>query len=264
MKKYQKYQKCQKYIGILLILSILTMNVAAESVLPSTEQYHKPKIKDRYGNSLNWGGYAVLGQDGSVTDVKGSWIVPPVTCSGGNSYSAFWIGIDGATSSTVEQIGTSSDCNNGVPTYYAWYEFYPKPAFNAITNVNAGDVMSAEVRYTGRNQFTVTITDTTTGASFTKSSKTSPAKRNSAEWIAEAPHGGNLQLANFGVAKFGFDYTNIASTNFATVGSYTGSLGSFGTGSIDKITMVTSSGATKAYPSPISNETSFNMTWVSP
>jgi hypothetical protein len=257
--------KMKKYISILLILIVLTMSVAAESILPATEQYHKPKVKDSYGNSLNWGGYAVLGTTGSVTDVNGSWIVPAVTCSATNSYSAFWIGIDGDASPTVEQTGTSSDCNNGVPTYYAWYEFYPQPAYYALRNVKAGDNISAEVKYSGR-QFTIKITDVTTGASFSRSSKVNSAQRNSAEWIAEAPwNGGVLPLANFNVADYGFDYTKIGSTNTATVNTITRNIGSFNTNSIDKITMVTSSGATKSYPSAISNDgTSFNMTWVSP
>src|SRR5437867_8770774 len=53
------------------------------------------------GKSLNWSGYAVqtsflLPLPGSVSDVRGDWKVPAVSCTGtGNSYSAAWIGIDG-------------------------------------------------------------------------------------------------------------------------------------------------------------------------
>src|SRR5262245_53546689 len=65
---------------------------------------HAPAIiKERHGKnatSSNWAGYAVTGADGSVTDAKGSWIVPSVICSASapDSYSAFWVGIDGYSS----------------------------------------------------------------------------------------------------------------------------------------------------------------------
>ena len=193
-------------------------------------------------------------------------MVPSVTCtSTSNQYSSFWVGIDGYSSSTVEQIGTDSDCISGNPTYYAWYEFYPKPSsrVNSIA-VQPGDKMSAEVKY-AKGMFTVSITDVTTGASFSKSAKVNAANRNSAEWIAEAPwSGGILPLANFGTAYFGYDPTGIASTNYASVGGSTGPIGSFGS-SVQSITMVsTSSGAIKAQPTSLSTDgTSFNMTWVS-
>jgi hypothetical protein len=59
--------------------------------------------------------------------VSASWTEPSVSCAAGEtSYSSFWVGLDGDTSSTVEQIGTSADCQNGTPTYYACYEMYPK------------------------------------------------------------------------------------------------------------------------------------------
>jgi hypothetical protein len=92
-----------------------------------------------------WSGYLVNGPDGSVTDVKGSWTVPAVTCAdSATTYSSFWVGIDGYPSTTVEQAGTASDCVNGTPSYYAWFEFYPLaqvviPDFP----VQPGDQMSA-------------------------------------------------------------------------------------------------------------------------
>jgi Peptidase A4 family len=78
-------------------------------------------------------GYAVTGAAGSVTDVKGSWVVPAVQGSrpSTNQYASFWVGIDGFSSNTVEQIGTDSDCQNGAPTNYAWFEFYPHPFTSA-------------------------------------------------------------------------------------------------------------------------------------
>ena len=45
--------------------------------------------------------------------------------------SAFWVGLDGYSSTSVEQLGTDSDCVSGKPSYYAWYEMYPNPSVRA-------------------------------------------------------------------------------------------------------------------------------------
>jgi hypothetical protein len=246
--------------GIVVAILILSVISVASASLPS----HAPKIKDKYGNSINWAGYAVDSKVGSVTDVKGTWVVPEVTSVSStqktqktqNKYSAFWVGIDGDTSKTVEQIGTDSVIINGDPTYYAWYEFYPKPFFTIDSvPVKPGDQISAEVKY-DQDKFIVSITDVTTGKSFSTSAKVNRAERNSAEWITEAPwHAGVLPLANFGQVDF--------SSCYATISGSEGSIGSFGT-AINPITMVSESGADKATPSSLSADgTSFSVTWNS-
>ena len=225
-----------------------------------------PRLWAGSASSLNWAGYAVTAAAGSVSDVRGSWTVPAIqgTCPSTNQYSSFWVGIDGYSSSTVEQTGTDSDCRNGAPAYYAWYEFYPKPS-RVVSSlaIHPGDVMSAEVSYAG-GRFTVRILDTTTGASFGASAKVR-AQRSSAEWIAEAPSssGGILPLADFGTVSFGTDTTGIALTCDATIGGVAGAIGSFGS-AVQSISMVTSGGATKAQPSALSSDgTSFSVAWVS-
>src|SRR5262249_704814 len=83
--------------------------------------------------SSNWSRYANTGR--TLTDVKGSWTQPSATCSSGQTaYSSFWVGIDGDTTNTVEQTGTDADCASGTPTYYAWYEMYPKFPVNLSTS----------------------------------------------------------------------------------------------------------------------------------
>ena len=229
------------------------------SALPVPQLTLAPRAHDGSFQSTNWSGYAVTGASGSVSDAKGSWTVPAIqgTCPSTNQYSSFWVGIDGFSSGTVEQTGTDSDCQNGVPTYYAWFEFFPHPLFliNGLT-ITPGDHMTAEANFNGR--FTVTITDTTTGVSFSTSAKVHSAQRSSAEWIAEAPSssGGVLPLADFGTVSF--------SADTATVSGVTGAIGSFGS-SVQVITMVSSSGAVKAQPSSLSgtNGDSFSVTWKS-
>lgn len=240
---------------------------ASLAAAPASGVAVAPHLWAGSSSSLNWAGYAVTAAAGAVSDVKGSWVVPAIqgTCPSTNQYSSFWVGIDGFSSSTVEQTGTDSDCRRGAPAYYAWYEFYPHPS-KVISGlpVHPGDVISAEVAYNG-GRFTVTIADTTTGASFSASARVNSAQRSSAEWIAEAPSssGGILPLADFGTVSFGTDTTGVASTCTATIGGVSGTIGSFGT-SVQSITMVTSSNAVKASTSAVSSDgTSFAVTWVS-
>ena len=247
----------------LIVLSFLM----AASALPVPQLALAPRTHEASSQSTNWSGFAVTGASGSVSSARGSWIVPAIqgTCPGTNQYSSFWVGIDGFNSGTVEQTGTDSDCQNGAPTYYAWFEFFPHPSFliSGMT-IRPGDHMTAQASFSGRS-FTVTITDATTGATFSTSAKVRGAQRSSAEWIAEAPSssGGILPLADFGTVSYGTDNTGIAMTCYATIGGTTGAIGAFGS-SVQQITMVTSAGAVKAQPSALSSDgTSFSVSWQS-
>jgi len=216
--------------------------------------------------STNWSGYAVRGTPGSVSDVKGSWVVPGIvgTCPSTDAHSSFWVGIDGLNSPTVEQTGTESACINGSPAYFAWYELFPRPSvkINTIT-LHPGDVVTAEVQFSN-NKFNVSITDVTTGTSFSRSIHVNGAARSSAEWIAEAPssRAGQLPLANFGTVMFGQDYTGVLGTCSATIGSVSSPLGTFAaTGVV--ISMAKPSLIFLARPTPVSRDkTSFTVIWT--
>jgi hypothetical protein len=188
--------------------------------------------------STNWSGYAVTTAAGAVTDVAGKWVVPAVTGSG-TAYSSAWVGIDGFNSSTVEQIGTDSDVVNGVPQYYAWFEMYPSGSVNLPLTLHAGDTMSADVSYAS-GKFTLSITDVTTGKSFTTTQSAPSARRSSAEWVMEAPSSfsGVLPLANFGTATF--------SGGHATINGATGAIDASRSGTqLNEINMVSRFGATE-------------------
>lgn len=272
-------------LGALAVLPAVAQIPAAPVSSPITTQIsrhqHSPfRLHERrYDGSItseNWSGYAVTGAN--VTDAKGSWVVPAVTCpaaapssprsrnqgSQQDLYSAFWVGIDGYSSNTVEQTGTDSDCDNGTPQYYAWFEFYPHPSYE-VNNfpVKPGDLISAEVSYNSTtNVFTVTLADKTSGKSFSTSTSVSSAARTSAEWIAEAPSSGSsvLSLADFGSVEFGDDYTGVTGSCGATINGATGPIGSIGTNT--SITMVSSKGANEAVTGPLSTDgTSFVVAW---
>jgi hypothetical protein len=180
--------------------------------------------------STNWSGYAVetsltSPQSNAVTSVSGAWKVPTVTATSSKStaYCSVWVGIDGYSSSTVEQLGTDSDIVNGKAEYYVWYEMYPSASKDVTSmTIAAGDAITASVQYitsgTHAGQFLLSISDTTrTNDSFSIYQTLSSAKRSSAEWVVEAPssNSGVLPLAAFSTVTF----TNATVTINGTTGA---------------------------------------------
>src|SRR5207245_678598 len=130
-------------------------------------------VGNTLGLSQNWAGWADFGgsfllpQAGAVSYVKGEWNVPAVSCGGAESDSSVWIGIDGTSNNTVEQVGTEQDCRGGQAVYTAWWETYPGPKTAISLAVKPGDTVRGEVRYVGNpSQFELTLTNLTTGQSF--------------------------------------------------------------------------------------------------
>ena len=82
--------------------------------------------------------------------VAGSWTVPTASTKT-SGYSSVWVGIDGYSSSTVEQVGTEADVSGGTVTYYAWYEAYPSASVKIGSfTVKPGDAITASVSYQPR------------------------------------------------------------------------------------------------------------------
>lgn len=211
--------------------------------------------------SLNWAGYVVTGAKHKVTEVTGSWIQPAVTCTKATTYAAFWAGIDGYSSNTVEQAGTLAYCSGGTAFYYAWYEFFPKASVEISSlSVSPGDTVSVTVSYVASaKHFSITVQ--VGSSSFTKTGKVSGAERTSAECIDERPTVGTslTKLADFGTADFGSDYTSTIGCG-ATIGGTTGSFGSFS--SAVAIDMEDSSGKILSSTGPLSSDgSSFVATW---
>ena len=164
-------------------------------------------------DSANWAGYAVHGKGQQFRRVVGSWQIPSGSCQPGQStYSATWVGIGGysASSHALEQIGTELDCNSAgqaVPT--AWAELVPDPSVNLPMTVSPGDAMMASVTVRGHS-VTLSLTDATSGQSFSHTYDDPTVDISSAEWIVEAPSQctsatdcWTLPLANFGSTQIG-------------------------------------------------------------
>ncbi len=180
-------------LASLIVMSVLSISAIASPFVASS--FAGPMVRTSEGNSLNWSGYAVSIPD--VTWVSASFAVPTVSAPGSvNGLStdvSVWVGIDGYTSGTVEQTGVSGSYSSttGTASYYAWWEMYPRVSTTIRTmSVSAGDQISASVNYIGGGQFTLSLTDKTSGHSFSTTTNApvggrDVAQRNSAEWVVE-------------------------------------------------------------------------------
>jgi Peptidase A4 family len=131
--------------------------------------------------STNWSGYA---KTGTFTAATGTWTVPTVSGSGSH-YSSQWVGIDGFNNSNLIQTGTEADVVGGRASYAAWWEILPAAETRISLTVHAGDSITGSVSKTSGTTWKITLTDNTSGASFT-TSKTYRGSGTSAEWIEEA------------------------------------------------------------------------------
>ena len=271
-----------KKIGFLLLLLCGSLNIGwadqsdtqihtqIQCELHRRERAVIPRGKDKFphvklfeSTSSNWSGYAATTKNhnkakGSVTNVAGSWTVPSLLSSVDTTYSSFWVGIDGYSSGTVEQIGTEHDFTSGTQQNYAWFEMYPQGSYE-ITGFpcDIGDQISATVSYLGSNTFQLTIHNNTKSVytviphSYTKSSK---ALRSSAEWILEAPFSSQvLPLADF--------QTGVFTGCSATISGVTSNLNS-SSWFIDCINMATNTGVIKALTSATTDGgQDFSVSW---
>jgi hypothetical protein len=247
--------------------------------IPSRAVHHQhsaaPRLRFWESTSGNWSGYGVP-LEGTVSDtfsqVSGTWTIPSVTGTGrATTYSSVWVGIDGYSSGTVEQIGTEQDWSSGRAKNYAWFEMYPNGAYQ-ITGfpMKAGDSISAQVVYLGEtfvqtgngkhkttvqeSVFQLTIVNNSQKAFYTvpTSYTTIPTpQRSSAEWIVEAPSSGKiLPLANFGTVNF----SDCSATGLNGAGPITN-------WPFDPLTMVDPSGG-ESDPSALSSDgTTFSATY---
>jgi Peptidase A4 family len=116
--------------------------------------------------STNWSGYADDNTAGNTySKVTANWTEPSGSCSGRTtSLAAFWVGIDGYTSSSVEQDGTLIECYLGAAYYYTWWEMYPSNAVQVVgESLSPGDSISASVTRSG-SSYTLKVTDSTHSA----------------------------------------------------------------------------------------------------
>jgi hypothetical protein len=198
--------------------------------------------------SSNWSGYAATGS--TYSSVSANWTQPTAKCPSGTQYAAFWVGLDGYSSDSVEQTGSDSDCDGGTPDYYGWYEMYPADPVYYNNPVEPGDSMSASVSVSG-DTYTLVLTDHTQDWTQTQTITESGLADSSAEAIVEAPcctaSGGILPLADFGTVNF-----SSVTVDGSPISDY----------SPTEIIMVDNQGRDKDTISSSSDGNSFSATWV--
>ena len=149
----------------------------------------------------NWGGYVDTGT--TFNTVTSSWTEPRGSCDSRETMdAAFWVGLDGYTSDTVEQTGTLLQCEGVLALYYAWYEVYPGAMVTYSSTVEPGDSLTATVSYSD-DAYTMTLTDSTQGWTDT-TTVAGTYTNSSAEVIVEAPSNlvAIIPLAEFGSVTF--------------------------------------------------------------
>ena len=117
----------KRFLSLFALLPMLFMfsSVAGAASAAVPEVFHGPinilGVEHNNVSSTNWSGYAVESPS-QFTEVTGTWVEPTASCTtSGHTYAAFWVGLDGYNSKSVEQLGTDSDCTKAnSPSYYAW------------------------------------------------------------------------------------------------------------------------------------------------
>jgi hypothetical protein len=210
--------------------------------------------------SYNWAGYAdVSATAQEFTKASGAWTVPAVTCTGEDRVTSEWVGLDGATTSTVEQDGTSSQCFEDTAIYYSWYELYPAGTVEVGTTVAAGDKISASVTRSGAS-YTLKLTDSThTANSFTHTASCALATclDESAEWITERPAYSTTGIVPEAQFKAAVKFT----AGSVTAGGKTTTISGYA-GTIDDITCLDSTGTYDIVStSGLTGGNAFSNTW---
>jgi hypothetical protein len=202
--------------------------------------------------STSWAGYADI--ERTYSEVSGKWKQPTITCTSQTSLVAFWTGLDGFSSSTVEQDGTLAECYDGTAYSYTWWEMYPGDGIQVVGDtVQPGDVISSSVTVSGAS-YTLKVTDSTHSASsFTTTQTCSGCADSSAEWIAEAPTG---DAGTYPIPKF-TPWTEYDAT--VKSGGTTGDICTF---PYDQINGINSVGQDTLTTGPLNPGcTSFTVTW---
>jgi Peptidase A4 family len=199
-------------------------------------------------DSGSWAGYYLSGADGAFTSVSASWTEPAAACASGDQDVAFWVGLDGISSDSVEQIGSQADCTSGTASYAGWYDMYPAAPVYFSNVLKPGDALTASVTFSGTKTYTLVLTDSTQGWTKTATVAEAGPTRSSAEIVTSGPgaSGSSPTLTDFG---------KITYTGCTVNGT------SMGTQSPVKVTMVDDKGNVMVLPGAMTSAGKFTNTW---
>jgi Peptidase A4 family len=177
---------------------------------------HSAQRGSKFGvtTSNGWSGFATYSDH--FRYVSATYTIPSLNCSVSpdGSFDSQWVGLDGYTTNTVEQVGDYAQCVGGTPNYYAFWEMYPNGS-NTFTGVSPGDSMTATVYYNG-SQWELTLVDNTTLTTIISQTESCPSgitcHNANAEIVSEVPDGGPpaAELGDYGIV--GFTHIGITDT----------------------------------------------------
>jgi len=213
--------------------------------------------------SGNWSGYVATPKTGKAKAFKAvsaNYSVPSVNCSATNyAFSYHWVGLDGWTDGTVEQDGVGSFCVSGSPVYFAWYEMYPAGAVEEFS-ANPGDAITSSVTYNGAGNYSLALTDQTTGQNFNVSENcASTCNNSSAEVITE----GYTSAPYQGTADFGQEHYDTASVTGAA--GATGGLTGPNWNTLESIALGGTTNSPDTEPGPLytaPKQSAFALSWL--
>lgn len=166
--------------------------------LPSLKLTHSVSVKNTGSlTSGGWSGYADIAcPTCALRYVSADFTVPHLITakSPDNSWAAHWVGLDGATNSTVEQVGIDTYVSGGVDYYYAWYEMFPAATQVYALAASPGDNIQVSV-YTVNGTYYLSLNDTTLGAGF-NATATVPAGYTGQNKSAEVITDGGLERSH--------------------------------------------------------------------
>jgi hypothetical protein len=166
----------------------------------------------------------------SYTRATGTWTVPAASCTHekAGASSTIWVGLGGYNSApqdalgdtatvTNGQVGTDSSCDSkDKPSYYAWFQLAPYPAYTIKHTVSPGDTVMGLVSYLSSSVGEVRVADQTAGWTFTRKLNLSYPDETTAEWIVEAPANCvRFACSQASLAKFG----QVTMRNVSAVGN---------------------------------------------
>lgn len=163
--------------------------------------------------SSNWAGYidTPTSKSSSYTSISGSWTIPNIPTNKQNAVAAQWIGLGGASSSDLLQMGTLEEVENGQAVAEIFWEKLPDVSQNIIS-VPINSTINVSISKSSNSTWNLTFAVTepngrtqTKTISTTLDSSYEQGIGTSAEWISEDPSNDNNQLyplADMGTVKY--------------------------------------------------------------
>ncbi len=169
----------------------------------------------RAAEPVNWSGWDYGG--GPYTAVIGTFNVPNLLPSSGTTVTSEWVGIDGASNSSLIQAGVTETYNPATKSVstYAWWEILPAANTPIQMSVNPGDLCTVVIDKISGALWEIYLDDLTNGQTFDIDQNYS-GPGTSEEWVVEAPRNSSGTEDVLGEYTPTVAFTNLRGTGTTT------------------------------------------------